>query len=208
MAPTPAVKNDLEQYGFDNVVLWSRGVNLDRFKFLQENKICATKPVFLYVGRVAVEKNIEAFLALNLPGSKVVIGDGPSLAVLKQKYPLVKFLGAKEQSDLPPYYASADVFVFPSKTDTFGLVLLEAMACGLPVAAYPVTGPIDVIGNSESGALRENLEDACIAALKIPRKVAREHAEKFSWKRATEQFVQHLKPVPPGLVDSSNDLSL
>ncbi|SMC52655.1 glycosyltransferase family 4 protein [Polynucleobacter kasalickyi] len=208
MAPTPTVKKDLESYGFTNVVLWSRGVDLSRFEVKTSDKLSGTRPIFLNVGRVAVEKNIEAFLALDLPGSKVVIGDGPSLPYLKEKYPMVQFLGAKEQSQLPEYYCSADVFVFPSKTDTFGLVLLEAMACGLPVAAYPVTGPIDVIGQSESGALRENLEEACLAALKISKAEARKYAEGFSWQAATEQFVKHLQPVPPGLVEASSDFPL
>ena len=208
MAPTITVKNDLEKYGFKNVVLWSRGVDLSRFEIKHADKLSGAKPIFLNVGRVAVEKNIETFLKLNLPGSKFVIGDGPSLSYLKEKYPLVQFLGAKDQSELPEYYSSADVFVFPSKTDTFGLVLLEAMACGLPVAAYPVTGPIDVIGHSESGALHENLEDACLAALKISKETARQHAEKFSWRAATEQFVKHLQPVPPGLVEASSDISI
>lgn len=208
MAPTPTVKKDLESFGFTNVVLWSRGVDLSRFEVKTSEKLNSTKPIFLNVGRVAVEKNIEAFLELNLPGSKVVIGDGPSLPYLKEKYPLVQFLGAKEQSQLPEYYCSADVFVFPSKTDTFGLVLLEAMACGLPVAAYPVTGPIDVIGQSDAGVMRENLEEACLAALKISKETARLHAEKFSWTAATEQFLKHLQPVPPGLVEASTDFPI
>ena len=208
MAPTTTVKKDLESYGFTNVVLWSRGVDLSRFEVQPSEKLNSTKPIFLNVGRVAVEKNIEAFLELNLPGSKVVIGDGPSLPYLKEKYPLVQFLGAKDQSQLPEYYNSADVFVFPSKTDTFGLVLLEAMACGLPVAAYPVTGPIDVIGQSTAGALHEDLEIACLTALKISRETARQYAEGFSWQAATEQFVKHLQPVPPGLVEASTDFPL
>lgn len=208
MAPTQAIKKELEKYHFKNVVLWSRGVDLSRFQMKESNALNFTKPIFLYVGRVSVEKNIEAFLKLDLPGSKVVIGDGPSLNYLKEKYPLVNYLGAKDQSELPEYYCSADVFVFPSKTDTFGLVLLEAMACGLPVAAYPVTGPIDVVSNSKAGVLSENLHDACLSALKISKSDTREHAEKFSWKVASEQFLKHLKPVPPGLVDSSNDLSI
>jgi glycosyltransferase involved in cell wall biosynthesis len=196
MAPTQVVKNDLEYYGFTNVVLWTRGVDLDIFKMQESKALDTTHPIYLYVGRVAVEKNIEAFLELKLPGSKWVVGDGPALAGLKDKYPEVNYLGVLQQEALAKVYAAADVFVFPSKTDTFGLVLLEAMACGLPVAAYPVTGPIDVIGNSQSGAMDEDLREACLAALNIPRETARAHAEKFSWKVASEQFLQHLKPVP------------
>ncbi len=193
MAPTPKVKSDLEAYGFDNVVLWSRGVDLDVFRLQESNRLNTKPPIFLYVGRVAVEKNIEAFLELDLPGSKWVAGDGPAMAGLRAKYPDVNYLGVLDQHELAEVYASADVFVFPSKTDTFGLVLLEAMACGLPVAAYPVTGPIDVLGDSSAGVMREDLREACLAALDIERAAARAHAEKFSWRAATEQFISHLQ---------------
>jgi glycosyltransferase involved in cell wall biosynthesis len=196
MAPTVVVKNDLEKYGFNNVVLWTRGVDLDMFKFQESKVLNSTRPIYLYVGRVAIEKNIEAFLELELPGSKWVVGDGPALEGIRKKYPEVNYLGVLDQPELAKVYAAADVFVFPSKTDTFGLVLLEAMACGLPVAAYPVTGPIDVLGDSPAGAMNENLKQACLDALSIPREVARAHAEKFSWKAASEQFLHHLKPVP------------
>ena len=195
MAPTDVVKNDLEQYGFTNVVLWTRGVDLNIFQPRTEKVLNTNHPIFLYVGRVAVEKNIEAFLELKLPGSKWVVGDGPALEGLKAKYPEVSYLGVLQQEELAKVYSSADVFVFPSKTDTFGLVLLEAMACGLPVAAYPVTGPVDVIGSSKAGAMSADLREACLAALNIPRETAREHAEKFSWQAATDQFVAHLQPV-------------
>ena len=195
MAPTDVVKNDLEQYGFTNVVLWTRGVDLNIFQPRTEKVLNTNHPIFLYVGRVAVEKNIEAFLELKLPGSKWVVGDGPAIESLKDKYPEVSYLGVLQQEELAKVYSSADVFVFPSKTDTFGLVLLEAMACGLPVAAYPVTGPVDVIGSSKAGAMSADLREACLAALNIPRESAREHAEKFSWQAATEQFVAHLQPV-------------
>jgi glycosyltransferase involved in cell wall biosynthesis len=195
MAPTDVVVKDLESYGFTNVVLWTRGVDLDTFKMQESKEIDTTHPIFLYVGRVAVEKNIEAFLELKLPGSKWVVGDGPALAGLKAKYPEVNYLGVLQQEKLAKVYAAADVFVFPSKTDTFGLVLLEAMACGLPVAAYPVTGPIDVIGDSKAGAMNNDLREACLEALTIPREVARAHAEKFSWQAASEQFANHLRPV-------------
>lgn len=195
MAPTEVVKRDLEQYGFTNVVLWTRGVDLDIFKASSEKVLNTANPIFLYVGRVAIEKNIEAFLDIKLPGSKWVVGDGPALEGLKAKHPEVSYLGVLQQEALAKVYSSADVFVFPSKTDTFGLVLLEAMACGLPVAAYPVTGPIDVIGDSNAGAMSADLREACMAALNIPRATARAHAEKFSWKAATEQFLHHLQPV-------------
>jgi glycosyltransferase involved in cell wall biosynthesis len=195
MAPTQVVKDDLEKYGFDNVVIWSRGVDLEIFKAQSSKVLNSAHPIFLYVGRVAVEKNINAFLEIDLPGSKWVVGDGPALKEIKEKYPLVNYLGVLNQYQLAEVYAAADVFVFPSKTDTFGLVLLEAMACGLPVAAYPVTGPIDVLGDSKAGVMHEDLKTACMEALRIPREVARPHAEKFSWKAASEQFANHLKPV-------------
>jgi len=200
MVPTEVVKRDLEAAGFTNVVLWSRGVDVDIFNpvpagenprdFLKE-----TRPIFLYVGRVAVEKNVEAFLRLDLPGTKWVVGEGPALAELKRKYPEAYFAGVFPQRELARYYAAADVFVFPSKTDTFGLVLLEALACGLPVAAFPVTGPIDVIADSGAGVLHEDLRAACLKALEIDRAVAREHALKFSWAAAARQFAEHLRPL-------------
>ena len=202
MAPTPKVKADLEAWGFGNVVLWSRGVDLDVFRPQAVKRLDSAPPIFLYVGRVAVEKNIEAFLELDLPGSKWVVGDGPALAGLRARYADVNYLGVLEQRALAEVYASANVFVFPSKTDTFGLVLLEAMACGLPVAAYPGTGPIDVLGDSNAGVMREDLREACLAALDIDRSTARAHAEQYSWRAATEQFIGHLqvseKPLEAG----------
>jgi glycosyltransferase involved in cell wall biosynthesis len=195
MAPTIVVKNDLEKFGFTNVVLWSRGVDTEIFNMQESKVLNSAHPIFLYVGRVAVEKNINAFLEIDLPGSKWVVGDGPAMAKIKQQYPNVNYLGVLQQPELAKVYAAADVFVFPSKTDTFGLVLLEAMACGTPVAAYPVTGPIDVLGDSPAGAMNDDLRTACLAALKIPREVARAHAERFSWRASTEQFARHLKPV-------------
>jgi glycosyltransferase involved in cell wall biosynthesis len=194
MAPTVVVQKDLETWGFTNVVLWSRGVDLDIFKLRKCDKLSTEPPIFLYVGRVAVEKNIEAFLALDLPGSKWVAGAGPALAGIQARYPGVNYLGVLNQWELSEVYASADVFVFPSKTDTFGLVLLEAMACGLPVAAYPVTGPLDVLGDSKAGVMHEELRTACLEALKVKREDAAAHARKFSWRAATEQFLAHLHP--------------
>jgi len=201
LVPTRVVKQDLERFGFapGRVVLWSRGVELDLFKPGPAMPHDLTRPVFLYVGRVAVEKNIEAFLALDLPGSKWVAGEGPLLARLKAEHPEVRFTGVLGQAELASLYNAADVFVFPSRTDTFGLVLLEALACGCPVAAYPVTGPIDVIGDvrdeTAAGALDDDLKRAALRALTIPRAAARAHAERYSWEACTRQFVAHLQPI-------------
>lgn len=195
MAPTPVVKQDLEKFGFGNVVLWTRGVDLDIFHPMESKVLNSARPIFLYVGRVAIEKNVEAFLALDLPGSKWVAGEGPALAELKSRYPEVNYLGVLSQAELAKVYAAADVFVFPSRTDTFGLVLLEALACVTPAAAYPVTGPIDVLGDGGAGAMRDDLREACLDALKIDRGAARAWAERFSWRAASEQFASHLKPL-------------
>jgi len=197
MAPTPVVKSDLERFGFTNVVLWTRGVDLDIFRPMESKVLNTARPIFLYVGRVAVEKNVEAFLKLDLPGSKWVAGEGPALAELKSRYTNVNYLGVLSQPELAKVYAAADVFVFPSRTDTFGLVLLEAMACGTPVAAYPVTGPIDVLGEHGPGALHDDLHEACLQALKIERADARAWAERFSWRAASEQFASHLRKFGP-----------
>jgi glycosyltransferase involved in cell wall biosynthesis len=194
MVPTPVVKSDLEAQGFTNVRLWSRGVDFDVFNPQPSTRLASEPPIFLYVGRVAVEKNIEAFLSLDLPGSKWVVGTGPALAGIQQRYPRVNYLGLLERHDLAQVYAAADVLVFPSKTDTFGLVMLEAMACGLPVAAYPVTGPLDVVGGSSAGALHEDLKVACLRALELKSEDAVAHARRFSWRAATEQFLSHLHP--------------
>jgi glycosyltransferase involved in cell wall biosynthesis len=196
MAPTPVVKADLERFGFANVVLWSRGVDLDIFRPIDSKVLNTARPIFLYVGRVAVEKNVEAFLKLDLPGSKWVVGEGPQLGELRSRYPQVNYLGVLSQPELARVYAAADVFVFPSRTDTFGLVLLEALACGVPVAAFPVTGPIDVLADGGAGAMHEDLREACLDALKIERAHARAWAERFSWRKASAQFAAHLKPLP------------
>lgn len=195
MAPTPVVVEDLRKWGFPNVVQWTRGVDLDVFAFRRSIRLKSEPPIFLYVGRVAVEKNVEAFVDLDLPGSKWVAGDGPALRRIRARHPEVNYLGVLDQQELAEVYASADVFVFPSKTDTFGLVLLEAMACGLPVAAYPVTGPLDVVGDSGGGVLHDDLRTACLDALNIDRAAARAAAERFSWRRATEQFESYLHPL-------------
>lgn len=197
LAPTQVVINDLESYGFKNVRMWSRGVDTAIFYPRIEQRLGTKEPIFLYVGRVAIEKNIDAFLSLDLPGSKWVVGEGPALAGLKASHPNVNYLGVLSQDELAQVYSSADVFVFPSLTDTFGLVLLEALACGTPVAAFPVTGPIDVLGQSKAGVMHRDLRTACIQALNIPRDVARAHAEQFSWRQCSEAFIQWHQPSDP-----------
>jgi len=194
MAPTQVVVDDLEANGFRNVRLWSRGVDQDIFRPQPSRRLDSKPPIYLYVGRVAVEKNVEAFLELDLPGSKWVVGTGPALERIRARFPQANYLGVLEREDLAKVYAAADVFVFPSRTDTFGLVLLEAMACGLPVAAYPVTGPRDVIGDSRAGVLHEDLRTACLEALKLRREDALARARLFTWRAATEQFFGHLHP--------------
>jgi glycosyltransferase involved in cell wall biosynthesis len=194
MAPTQVVVDDLRANGFRNVRLWSRGVDRDIFRPQVSRRLDTRPPIYLYVGRVAVEKNVEAFLALDLPGSKWVVGTGPAIDGIRAKYPDVNYLGLLDRDELAKVYAAADVFVFPSKTDTFGLVLLEAMACGLPVAAYPVTGPRDVIGDSRAGVLHEDLRTACLEALKLNRADALARASLFTWRAATEQFLGNLCP--------------
>src|SRR5690349_13860887 len=194
MAPTQVVVDDLKANGFTNTRLWSRGVDTDIFRPQPGNLLNSTPPIFLYVGRVAVEKNVEAFLDLDLPGSKWVVGAGPALEGIRARFPTVNYLGLLEREELARVYAAADVFVFPSKTDTFGLVLLEAMACGVPVAAYPVTGPRDVVGDSKAGVLHEDLREACVEALKLKREDAVARASLFTWRAATEQFFSHLHP--------------
>lgn len=195
MVPTPRMQDMLEQRGFRNVVQWSRGVDTSHFKPAPREGADACGPVYLYVGRLSVEKNIEAFLQMDLPGAKWVIGDGPLADSLIARYPRVRFLGARAHEDLPAYYNCADVFVFPSRTDTFGLVMIEAMACGVPVAAFPVEGPIDVVAHGRSGILHEDLARACFEALELRREQVREHALAYSWEAATRQFMQNLHPV-------------
>jgi glycosyltransferase involved in cell wall biosynthesis len=201
MVATESFRNELEKRGFRNMSPWSRGVETDLFRPRPYEDLPADvrdlpRPIWLNVGRVAVEKNIEAFLELDLPGSKVVVGDGPSRAELTEKYPEAVFTGAKFGEELARYYAAADVFVFPSLTDTFGLVILEAMSTGSPVAAYPAPGPIDLIPGSNAGVCDEDLKTACMEALKLDRTVVRAYAEKFSWRACTEEFIRNLQPYP------------
>ena len=194
MVATRALHADLEQRGFGNLVTWTRGVDTELFRPGPPLANDWRRPVFMYVGRVAVEKNIEAFLALDLPGTRVVVGDGPQRAALQRRFPDAVFTGAKHGEELAAHFRSADVFVFPSRTDTFGLVLLEAMASGTPAAAYPVTGPIDVIAPGRSGVLLQDLRAAALAALELRRDGVRQHALAFSWERATQQFLGNLHP--------------
>jgi len=189
LAPTNSIIEELNYHQIGSPVYWPRGVETDIFKPFSNRKPNKDL-VYLYVGRIAVEKNIEAFLSLKLKGRKIVVGDGPLLSKLESTYPDVTFLGKKSKNDLPEIYNKADVFVFPSRTDTFGLVLLEAMACGVPVAAFPAPGPIDVIGDSKAGYLSEDLNEAVKGALKIPRNVARDQALKYSWLEATRLFLE------------------
>jgi glycosyltransferase involved in cell wall biosynthesis len=199
MAATPALAAELRQRGFRNVVLWSRGVDTALFH-PRDIDLCLPQPVCLSVGRVAVEKNLEAFLELDLPGTKVVVGDGPARAALERKYRDAVFLGARHGEELAEIYAAADVFVFPSRTDTFGLVLLEALASGLPVAAFPVTGPRDVIGSAPVGVLDEDLQKACLEALSIPRHACVDFAALHTWQASARVFIGHatnIRPVPP-----------
>ena len=192
MVATPSLKRELEDRGFRNARIWSRGVDTDQFRPIEGATLPFPGPLWLYVGRVAVEKNIEAFLKLDLPGTKLLIGDGPARAHLERSYPAARFLGPKTGEELVAAYAASDVFVFPSRTDTFGLVVLEALACGTPVAAYPVQGPLDVVGDAPVAALSEDLGAACRAALAIPRPAARAFALTHSWRACTEQFLSNL----------------
>ena len=177
--------------GFRNVVLWPRGVDTALFH-PRDVDLGLPRPVFLCVGRVAVEKNLEAFLDLDLPGTKLIVGDGPARAALERKYPRAVFLGARQGEELAEVYAAADVFVFPSRTDTFGLVLLEALASGLPVAAFPVTGPRDVIGAAPVGVLNEDLRVACLAALQISPQACVAFAASHTWEASARAFVDNV----------------
>jgi glycosyltransferase involved in cell wall biosynthesis len=195
MVATSEVHRRLAARKFGNLCYWSRGVDTDLFKPAERVALAGQRPIFLYVGRVSVEKSIEAFLALKLPGTKWVVGDGPVRASLAARFPEAVFHGTQHGAALAYFYQQADVFVFPSRTDTFGLVLAEAMACGTPVAAYPVTGPVDVVRSPEVGALSEDLRAAALAALALDRGATRRYAMQFSWAAATEQFIANLSPA-------------
>jgi glycosyltransferase involved in cell wall biosynthesis len=195
MLATRKMRELLTGWGFDNLVTWERGVDTELFAPLEKKLRNKLAPVWIYVGRVAVEKNIEAFLKLNVPGTKQVVGDGPALATLRSRYPEVQFLGYRFGQELAETIAAADVFVFPSLTDTYGLVMLEAMACGLPVAAFPVTGPVDVVTDGVTGILDNDLQKAAMRALELDGKNCRIEALKRTWRRASEQFAGNLVAV-------------
>jgi glycosyltransferase involved in cell wall biosynthesis len=192
MVSTDSVTRELAARGFKRLMRWSRGVDSDLFRPRNFSVLDMQRPIFLYVGRLAVEKNLEAFLELDLPGSKVIVGEGPAMKPLRSAFPSAHFLGLRVGEALAEVYASADVFVFPSRTDTFGIVLLEALASGLPVAAFPVAGPIDVIGRNGPGVLDENLAEACRRALEIPRSEARAFAQRYSWETSARQFLGNI----------------
>jgi glycosyltransferase involved in cell wall biosynthesis len=195
MVATESIRSELAVRGFHKLRRWTRGVDTNHFHPAEKSYFQLPRPIFLTVGRVALEKNLLAFLDLDLPGSKIVVGDGPQLATLRRRYPQVHFAGFQDETALVRYYAAADVFVFPSRTDTFGLVMLEALASGVPVAAFPVAGPLDVIGDSGVGCLDEDLKQAALRALDISPVACRDYALAFTWARCAELFVQNLCPI-------------
>ncbi|HWW21271.1 MAG TPA: glycosyltransferase family 1 protein [Steroidobacteraceae bacterium] len=196
---TETVRTNLHAWGFSHLVPWSRGVDTTLFRPDPQARAMANarwpRPIMLYSGRVAVEKNLEAFLRLQLPGTKLIVGDGPARATLQSRYPDAVFLGYRFGAELAWHMAAADVFVFPSRTDTFGIVMLEAMACGVPVAAYPVQGPLDVVRDGVTGVLDEDLASAVQRALRLDTKQCRAFAQLQSWERCTRQFIGHLAPA-------------
>jgi glycosyltransferase involved in cell wall biosynthesis len=195
MVATETLRAELAGRGFGNLSLWSRGVDIDAFRPGPKTFLEGPRPISLYVGRVAVEKSVEDFMKLDIPGTKYVVGDGPLLDRLRRAYPEVRFVGAQHGEALARYYAAADVFVFPSRTDTFGNVMLESLACGVPVAAYPVPGPADVIDGFGIGALDEDLAAAVMRALEIPSQRCRDFAVARSWRASAEQFLSNLFPA-------------
>jgi glycosyltransferase involved in cell wall biosynthesis len=195
MVATETIRRELAENGFEQLALWTRGVDIALFRPGCSPAVDLPPPVFLCVSRIAAEKDLPVFLDLDLPGSKLVVGDGHLLPEMKRRYPNVHFAGRQQGEALVRHYASADVFVLPSRTETFGLVMLEALACGVPVAALPVPGPMDVIGDSGAGALDWDLGAAAMAALEIPRSICRAHAERFKWQTSIEQFFSHIVPV-------------
>jgi glycosyltransferase involved in cell wall biosynthesis len=192
MASTPSLMGELEARGFRNVLRWPRGVDLTLFRPRDREFLRLRRPLFLSVGRVAVEKNLDAFLGLDLPGTKIVVGDGPARAALTERYPDALFVGEKHGDDLAALYAAADVFVFPSRTDTFGLVLLEALASGTPVAGFPVAATQDVVGRAPVAVLDNDLEAACLGALKLSRSACRDYAQRMTWQESAKCFVGNL----------------
>jgi glycosyltransferase involved in cell wall biosynthesis len=197
MVATPTISRLLADRGFANIKRWTRGVDTELFRPRPKDFLDAPRPISIYVGRVAVEKNIEAFLSADIPGTKYVVGGGPQLAALMKRYPAARFVGPRDGDELASYFAAADVFVFPSRTDTFGLVMLEALASGVPVAAFPVPGPLDVIGGSDIGVLDEDLGRAVSRALKIDPARCRDFALAHSWQAAAHQFLSNVHPCIP-----------
>jgi len=192
LAATPTLGAELAGRGFENVKMWPRGVDAGLFRPREGSPLRLPRPIFLSVGRLAVEKNLDAFLRLDLPGTKLVVGDGPARSALAKAYPDAVFLGARQGEALAEIYAAADVFVFASRTDTFGLVLLEALASGVPVAAFPAAAPRDVIGEALVGVLDEDLRRACLAALECSRVDCREFALGMTWQASARIFLQHV----------------
>jgi glycosyltransferase involved in cell wall biosynthesis len=197
MVATASLRQELAGRGFRKLGFWTRGVDTELFTPDHPASLDLPWPIFMTMGRVAVEKNLEAFLSLDLPGTKVVVGDGPQRVQLAQKYPHAVFLGEKTGADLTAHLAAADVFVFPSLTDTFGVVQLEALACGTPVAAFPVTGPIDVIADHPIGAIDWDLRNACLRALTMSRGACRNFALGRSWENSARQFIGNLAALQP-----------
>jgi glycosyltransferase involved in cell wall biosynthesis len=193
MVSTASVRADLESRGFGNLASWRRGVDTDTFKPYSKDFLRLRRPLAAYVGRVSIEKNVHAFLEMDWPGSKIVIGDGPLRAQLEQQFTGTTFVGYRFGEDLARHLAAADVMVFPSRTDTFGLVNLEALACGVPVAAYPVTGPIDVIEDGVTGALDVDLAEAARRAIGVDPAACRERALKSGWDVCSRQFENNLE---------------
>jgi glycosyltransferase involved in cell wall biosynthesis len=192
MVSTQTVRNQLTARGFKNLARWQRGVDTELFRPREKAFLSYPRPIAAYVGRVAIEKNVDAFLSMPWSGTKVVIGDGPELPRLKAAYPDAVYAGFRFGEDLARHLAAADVLVFPSLTDTFGLVNLEAMACGVPVAAYPVTGPIDVVDDGVTGALDDDLARATQRALTLDPRACRERAERSGWDTCTHEFESNL----------------
>ena len=195
MVPSPTIGQLLNHYGVhQQTVIWNRGVNHDLFRPRSQENSYGPRPYWLCAGRVAVEKNIEAFPKLDLPGTKIIAGDGPARASMQTKYPDAFWLGYKFGEELAKIYADSDVFVFPSKTDTFGNVLLESIASGTPVAAFPVPGPQDVLKPGVDGVLSENLKDACLSALRLDRNVVHRSSMDWDWDTCFQTFLSHLVP--------------
>lgn len=196
MYSTPRLRDLLHEKGFSNLVGWVRGVDTELFRPGEAEPLDFPRPIQMYVGRIAVEKSIEDFLKADTPGTKVIVGDGPQRGELERKYPHARFLGPRYGDDLVRHYRAADVFVFPSRTDTLGLVMMEALACGVPVAGYPVQGPLDVIGESTAGALHDQLATAIQQALLIAPETCRQRALELSWDQSVQDFHNNLIPIP------------